>query len=64
MVSFTDASSCAARTFLTEKLDEYRVKRGVNGVPRIRHASQPSNSLESLWVDRRPIPDPAVQTWW
>ena len=33
MVSFTDASSCAARTFLTEKLDEYRVKRGVNGVP-------------------------------
>lgn len=58
-----------AQAFLTEKLDEYKTRRGKRGVPShqgrfasIEHFR--AARLESLWVDRRPMPPPAVPTWW
>lgn len=58
-----------ARDFLTEKLDEYRTKRGTRGVPshQARFASIEhfrAARLESLWVDRRPIPEAEIMIWW
>lgn len=58
-----------SRSFLDEKLDEYKTKRGEKGRPShearfmaIEHFR--AARLESLWVDRRPIPDAGTMAWW
>ena len=58
-----------SKEFLSEKLDEYKVQRGAGGRPSheqrfatVEHFR--AARLESLWVDSRPIPVPAVATWW
>ncbi|SEK00161.1 Subtilase family protein [Sphingobium sp. AP50] len=58
-----------ARTFLKEKLDEYRDRRGARQRP--AHESRFAaierlfaSRLTSLWVDRRPLPASDVLTWW
>ena len=58
-----------ARDFLDLKLDEYRDKRGKTGRPshegRFAAIERLSAArLESLWVDRRPIPADGENTWW
>ncbi|MBS1087321.1 S8 family peptidase [Gluconobacter sphaericus] len=58
------------REFIRTKLNEYQTKRSEkNGRPshEARFASIEyfrAARLESLWVDRRPIPDMGVKTWW
>lgn len=59
----------AARDFLDRKLDEYRDRRGAKGRPshENRFAALERLSaarLESLWVDRRPIPADGIDVWW
>jgi hypothetical protein len=58
-----------AQAFLTEKLDEYRVKRGKRGRP--SHAPRfaaiehfRAARLESLWVDSRSMPEADLDSWW
>lgn len=58
-----------AKDFLESRLDEYQNKRGVNGRPshenRFAVIEQfRAARLDSLWVDRRPLPEDGIQTWW